>query len=120
MKKLLYPPSPFRPVFLRTGEVLSPDERVTDILRTNEHILVSIQTGAPNTLVVEELAASLDPTHELGAWVLPFANGKPFDLRAFHTNPLAYLQAQHPEMIRKYHCYPHYIPRALREPWAQL
>ncbi len=115
--KSLYPPSAFRPVFLRCQEVMSPDHRVTDILRTDQHTLVTIHPHAPTPTVVHEIAHGLDPTHELGWWITEFQAA--IDLRALHTNPLGYLAAHHPALLT-IPCLDHYIPRRLRTPWAKL
>ncbi|MFE1170407.1 hypothetical protein [Nocardiopsis sp. NPDC058789] len=54
---------------------------------------------------------------ELGSWVIPFAT-EAIDLRAFHANPVNYLQARHPAML-DIKCFDHYIPRSMRTPWTK-
>ncbi|MEU3020853.1 hypothetical protein ABZ635_26105 [Nocardiopsis sp. NPDC007018] len=62
--------------------------------------------------------AALDPDHELGSWIIPFAT-EAIDLSAFRAAPVAYLQARHPAMLN-IRCFDHYIPPAMRTPWAKL
>ncbi|QVJ03014.1 hypothetical protein KGD82_13345 [Nocardiopsis eucommiae] len=54
---------------------------------------------------------------ELGSWVIPFAT-EAIDLRAFHANPVNYLQTRHPAML-DIKCFDHYIPRSMRTPWTK-
>lgn len=119
MKKLLYPPSDhLRPVYLQTREVLSPNHRVTDILRSDTWTLVTVHPGAEPTLVASEIPRILDPTNELLTWIRGFTN-RPIDLQALRRDPLTTLAALDPRLPHV-PCYPHYIPRSLRGPWAKL
>ena len=100
-----------------SGEVLYPNTKPIRITRSDEWTLVTFHIGADPEWVVQEIARSLDPAHEIGSWITPFT-GNSVDLRALINNPLGYLKAQFPQAMKTP---PHarYIPPPLQAPWAK-
>lgn len=98
-------------------EVLTPHLSPIDITRSDEWTHVAVHPGTLAPLIGEELALRLHPDTELGSWITPFA-GNSVNLHALRENPLPYLGARSPALLRL-PCLDHLIPSQLRTPWAR-